>query len=95
MVIAYAVFDLHLPGCRGLKEKRMIVQSLKTRIRREYAVSAAEVGAQDLIERAQLGVAAVGPDQEPLDSLLQSILRFVEQNLDGQLLDYSNEFIHV
>ncbi len=24
MVIAYAVFDLHLPGCRGLKEKRMV-----------------------------------------------------------------------
>ena len=33
MVLAYAVFDLHLPGCRGLKEKRMIVRSLKARIR--------------------------------------------------------------
>ena len=33
MVIAYAVFDIHLPGCRGLKEKRMIVKSLKSRIR--------------------------------------------------------------
>jgi hypothetical protein len=95
VVIAYALFDLHLPGCRGLKEKRMIVQSLKTRIRRDFAVSAAEVGAQDLTGRAQLGVAAVGPDQEPLDALLQKILRFVEQNLDGELLEYSNEFIHV
>ena len=33
MVIAYAVFDIHLPGCRGLKEKRMVVKSLKSRIR--------------------------------------------------------------
>jgi hypothetical protein len=37
----------------------------------------------------------VGPDQAPLDALLQKILAFVEQNLDGELLNYRNEFIHV
>lgn len=95
MVIAYAVFDLHLPGCRGLKEKRMIVRSIKSRIRNQFEVSAAEVGDQDLLQRAQLGVAVVGPDQEPLDALLQKVLGFVETNLDGQILNYQNEFIHV
>ena len=95
MVLAYAVFDLHLPGCRGLKEKRMIVRSLKARIRNEFEVSAAEVGSQDLLERAELGVAVIGPDQAPLDALLQKILGFVEDNLDGELLNYRNEFIHV
>jgi uncharacterized protein len=95
MVLAYAVFELHLPGCRSLKEKRMIVRSLKSRLRNEFEISAAEVGAQDLLERAELAVAAVGPDQVPLDALLQKILTFVEQNLDGELLSYRNEFIHV
>ncbi|HYX20698.1 MAG TPA: DUF503 domain-containing protein, partial [Thermoanaerobaculia bacterium] len=71
MVIAYAVFDLHLPGCRGLKEKRMIVKSLKTRIRNDFEVSAAEVDGQDLLQRARIGVAVVGPEQAPLDALLQ------------------------
>ena len=95
MVIAYAVFDLHLPGCRGLKEKRMIVKSLKSRIRHEFEVSAAEVGGQDLLQRAEIGVAVVGPDQAPLDALLQNILSFVESNLDGEVLEYRNEFLHV
>ena len=95
MVLAYALFDLHLPGCRSLKEKRMIVRSLKARLRNEFDVSAAEVGAQNLLERAELAVAAVGPDQVPLDALLQKILTFVEDNLDGELLNYRNEFIHV
>ena len=95
MVIAYAVFDLHLPGCRGLKEKRMIVKSLKSRIRNDFEVSAAEVGGQDLLQRAEIGVAAVGPDQAPLDALLQNILSFVESNLDGEVLEYRNEFLHV
>jgi uncharacterized protein len=95
MVIAYAVFDLHLPGCRGLKEKRMIVKSLKSRIRNEFEISAAEVGDQDLLQRSLLGVAVIGPDQQPLDALLQNVLQFVENNLAGELLDYRNEFIHV
>ncbi len=95
MVIAYAVFDLHLPGCRGLKEKRMIVKSLKTRIRNEFQVSAAEVANQDLLQRAALGVAAVGSDQPTLDAVLQHVLQFVEENLDGEILEYRNEFIHV
>ena len=95
MVIAYALFDIHLPGCRGLKEKRMIVRSLKSRIRNDFEVSVAEVDGQDLLQRASLGVGAVGPDQEPLDALLQKILAFVESNLDGEILDYKNEFIHV
>jgi len=95
MVIAYALFDIHLPGCRGLKEKRMIVRSLKSRIRNDFEVSVAEVDGQDLLQRASLGVGAVGPDQEPLDALLQKILAFVESNLDGEILDYRNEFIHV
>jgi len=95
MVLAYAIYDLHLPGCRSLKEKRMIVRSLKARVRNEFEVSAAEVGSQDLLQRAELGVAAIGPDQTPLDQLLQNVLSFVEQNLDGELLNYRNEFIHV
>jgi len=95
MVIAYAVYDVHLPGCRGLKEKRMIVKSLKSRLRNEFEISAAEVGDQDLLQRAQIGVAAVGPDQAPLDALLQRVHGFVETNLDGELLSVHNEFIHV
>jgi uncharacterized protein len=95
MVIAYGVFDLHLPGCRGLKEKRMIVKSLKSRIRNEFEVSTAEIGDQELLQRAQIAVAAVGPDQAPLDALLQGILTFVERNLDGEILNYQNEFLHV
>ena len=62
-------------------------------MRNQFEVSAAEVATRTL--QRPLGVAAVGPDQEPLDALLQNILSFVESNLDGMILDYRNEFIHV
>ena len=95
MVLAYSVFDLNLPGCRGLKEKRMVLRSLKSRIRNKFEVSVAETDHQDRHQRAQISVAVVGPDQPPLDAILQEILSFVESNFDGPILDYKNEFIHV
>ena len=95
MVIAYAVFDLHFPGARGLKEKRMALQSLKTRIRNQFEVSVAEVDGQDLLQRGALAVAAVGPDQAPLDARMQKILSFVESNFAGEILNFENEFLHV
>jgi uncharacterized protein YlxP (DUF503 family) len=95
LVIAYAVYDLNLPGCRGLKDKRMVIRSLKSRIRNKFEVSVAETGHQDRHQRAELAVAVVGPDQPVLDALLQEILFFVESNFDGPILDYRNEFIHV
>lgn len=95
MVIAYAVFELGLPGLRGLKEKRMILRSLKSRLRNRFEVSVAETGHQDRHQRAQVSVAVIGPDQQPLDALLQEILSFVESGFDGQILEYRNEFIHL
>ena len=95
MVLAYAVYDLNLPGCRGLKEKRMALRSLKSRIRNKFEVSVAETGHQDRHQRAELGIAVVGPDLVALDQILQEILWFVEMNFDDPILDYRNEFIHV
>ena len=73
----------------------MVLSSLKSRIRREFEVSAAEVDHQDLLQRAALAVAAVGPDQAPLDALMQKVLTFMERNFDGEILSFENEFIHV
>ena len=78
MIVAIAVFDFHLPSSRGLKEKRAFLRPLKARLRGDFEISAAEVAHQDLLQRAALGVAAVGPDREALEPLLQKILSYVE-----------------
>jgi hypothetical protein len=78
VVVSITVFDFHLPQCRGLKEKRAFLRPLKARIRGEFEISAAEVAHQDLLQRATLGVAAVGADREGLEPLMQKVLRWVE-----------------
>jgi uncharacterized protein YlxP (DUF503 family) len=84
MVVAIALFEFHLPQSRGLKEKRAFVRPLKTRLRTEFAVSAAEVGHQDLLQRAALGVAAVGADAEALEPLFEKIVAFVERTAEDE-----------
>src|SRR3954451_8006108 len=59
-----AVFDLLLPGdSRSLKQKRSYVRPIIAMLRR-FEVSVAEVGAQDLHGRAQIGVAVVAADAD-------------------------------
>lgn len=82
MVVALAVFDFHLPFCRSLKEKRAFLRPLKTRLRGEFEISAAEIGHQDLLQRALVGVAAIGPDREGLEPLLSRVFDFVETHAE-------------
>ena len=57
-----ALFDLLLPDdSRSLKQKRSYVRPIVAMLRR-FDVSVAEVGAQDLYGRAQIGVAVVAAE---------------------------------
>ena len=96
MVVAVAVFDLHLPFCRGLKEKRAFLRPLKSRLRSQFEISAAEIGHQDLLQRALVGIAAIGPDREALEPLLSHVLDFVETHAEengAELASAQHEFL--
>jgi len=96
MVVAIAVFDIHLPHCRGLKEKRAFLRPLKSRLRGDFEISASEVAHQDLLQRAVLGVAAVGPDRVALEPLLAKVAGFVEgysEESGGEVSSARREFL--
>jgi len=84
MVIGVGSWDLSLPGCRSLKEKRMVVKSLKERLQHRFRVSVAETSYQDVWTRAQLTAAVVTTDRGKADSILDKIDTFVER--DGRAL---------
>ena len=89
--IAVMTFRLHAPWVHSLKEKRMIVKSLLTRLRNTFHVSAAEVGEQDIHQIIQVGVAALVPDRALADSLMVEISRFVEENCEAEILEEHRE----
>ena len=89
--IAVMTFRLHAPWVHSLKEKRMIVKSLLSRLRNTFHVSAAEVGEQDIHQIILVGVAALVPDRALADSLMEEISRFVEENCEAEILEEHRE----
>ena len=61
----------------SLKEKRMVVKSLKGRVASRFNVSVAEIGSQDKWQLGELGVAAVGTDTRFVNSVVDNVKNFL------------------
>lgn len=86
MIVASISWQLSLPGCRSLKEKRAVVRSLKDRLRHRFNISVAETDFQDVWTRAELSVALVATDGRFADSVLDKVDRFVEDEARAVIL---------
>lgn len=96
MVIGILRLDLSVPGNRSLKGKRAALRPLIAALSREFAVSVAEVDAQDSWQRAVLGVSTVSSDRRQADRVLQAVLRRAEDwGGDTQLQSTAMELINV
>jgi uncharacterized protein YlxP (DUF503 family) len=78
--------ELHVPGARGLKDKRRAVRSLIDRMHRRYRVSVAETGYQDLHQRAEVNLAVVASDGGELERLLDNLRGIAEDNPEAVLM---------
>ncbi len=82
-----------MPASRSLKAKRMILKSLKDRLRNRFNVSVAEVDELDKWQKAVVVVCAVGSDKGHLDGSLQAVLAFAEAERELQVVDSELGFI--
>jgi hypothetical protein len=74
---AVAAFDLHLPDCHSLKDKRTAVRPIVEGLQRRYRVAAAEVEHQDKWQRAGIAAAAVAGTESHVCDILDRVERFV------------------
>lgn len=79
MVVGIGIIDLRIAGCGSLKEKRSVLKSILRRTQNEFNVSIAEVGDNDLLQRARIGFAVAGNDKPYINAKVDHILRFVDQ----------------
>ena len=93
MLVALARFDLRIPGCRSLKQKRHVLTTLTTALRRRFPVSVAEVDHQDLWQRTAIAVAAVGSDQHHLRRVMHEVEKLVERWDGTEVLDAELQLI--
>ncbi|MEX2583072.1 MAG: DUF503 domain-containing protein [Gemmatimonadota bacterium] len=87
MVIGLAVWELHLPGCNSLKEKRSVLKSMKDRLHNQFNVSAAETAHHDVHRQAELAACVVSGDRGHASSVLSALDRFVEGEARVRIVD--------
>jgi len=93
MVVGIAVFELHLPAARSLKEKRKVVKSLVERIHHHHRVSVAEVGYHDLHQRAEIAIAAVAVHEGEIRERLAALRRFVDADGEAFVTQWNDQLL--
>ena len=91
MIIEAATIKLYAPLVHSLKEKRMVVKSLIDKTKNKFNVSISEVDEQDFHQTIVLGLACVTGTVSHADSMMDSILTFIEDNADAEIMEVQRE----
>jgi len=92
MIVALLSVELHVPEARSLKEKRMVLRSLKDRLKK-FNVAVAEVEHQDLWQRAELAIVTVATSADAADRQLATVADEIERLEPGRITRTGVEFL--
>ena len=91
--IGLLTLELHLPYAHSLKEKRVVVQRVKDRLRGKFNVAVAELDHQEVWQRALLGVVSISSSQRNLRQVLEGAQRESERVLGPDLVNSTIELL--
>jgi uncharacterized protein YlxP (DUF503 family) len=91
VIVAVVRLSIYVPHSHSLKEKRAVVRKLVDRIQARFKLHVAEVGGQDTWQRVQLGFAAVGSEQQVVESIADEVVKSIESSVEGQVVSVDRE----
>ncbi|MCK6500462.1 MAG: DUF503 domain-containing protein, partial [Nitrospira sp.] len=77
MIVGVCTVELFIPDGHSLKDKRQVLQSVKTRLRAKFNISVAEVGDHDLWQKAVLGMACVANESVHVNQVLDQAMNLI------------------
>lgn len=83
MYVGIGVLELELPGVHDLKSKRRVVRGLVDRLHARHRISAAETGAQELWQRAEIGIAIVAAREADVQRMLDVVLELADNEAEA------------
>jgi uncharacterized protein YlxP (DUF503 family) len=92
MVVGLLSLELHVGGARSLKDKRMVLRSVKDRLRR-FNVAVAELDHQDVWQRAGLGIVTIASTEVLAQRELEAVVDAIEQVEPGGIARSEVEFL--
>ena len=86
-MIGISVWQLQIPGCASLKEKRSVVKSLKQRLHNEFNISVAETAHHDILQRSEISACVMAVDQPQANRVLASADQLVVRESRARIVD--------
>ncbi|MBI5145395.1 MAG: DUF503 domain-containing protein [Candidatus Omnitrophica bacterium] len=93
MTIGILKVVLFIPESNSLKEKRMVLHSLKARLRNNFNVAVSQIDDEDKWQKTTLAVAGVEKDRNKMNSVLSNIVNFIEEFNQVSLIDQEMELL--
>jgi len=95
MVVGFGIIRFRLHDCHSLKDKRRVIKAIISRLRNAFNASVAEVGSNDVYQRAEIGFALAGNDRMLVNSKIDKLLNFVEELGLAEVVDSELEIINL
>ncbi len=92
MIVGVLEVELFLPGCLSLKEKRMVIRSVKDKVSKKFNTSVAEIDFLDKWQRASLAFATVSNSKAFTEEVLQKIFQLLDKNISFELIKHRFDY---
>ncbi len=88
MIVGVLETEFYMQTCSSLKEKRMIVKSVKDKIANKFNASVAEIDFLDKWQRATLGFAVISNKKSFTEEVLQKIFQTLDNDLRFEIVNH-------
>jgi uncharacterized protein YlxP (DUF503 family) len=95
MVVGFGKITLRLHDCRSLKGKRKVVKSMINKLQNNFNASVAEVGSNDIHQRAEIGFALAGNSRSMINSKIDKIFNLADELCLAEIIDTEMEIINL
>ena len=75
----------------SLKEKRMIVKSIISKLQNKFNISVCEIENQDIHNLITIGIAGIALDSKVCDSTIDNIINYIEDITDAEIINIEQE----
>jgi len=93
MTVGVLQLIIFIPESNSLKRKRMVLHSIKAKLRNNFNVAVSQIDDEDKWQKATLAVVGVERTRQCMDSILQGVINYMKGLHDANLLDYEMEFL--
>lgn len=93
MHILLVQYELYLPECHSLKEKRSVLKKLLNELRRDFNVSAAEVDYHDVWQSALIAVVCVSGLRRACERIERQITDLLERHESAQVAGMNTQWL--